>query len=103
MTRLGVTNVLLGVIAICLCLIVVKIYDINVVSEAHATEQSATRTSRNTTTAEPLAVRVTNVELPCRVFGAVDAHLMHSLGSSWQPVMGQNGAVHTVVQTPAYP
>lgn len=84
---LAITNVLLAVIAMCLLLIVTKLYDFTIVAPAQA--QSAERTW---STSEPLPVKIVNDELPCTVQGTVDAR-MHLYDFGWSRVNGQNGAL----------
>lgn len=80
---LAVTNFLLAVIAICLCLIVTKLYDFSVVTPAHAHDTAQT---------SPMPVRIVNERVQCTVEGTVDAR-MHLNDVGWSPVKGHYGVM----------
>lgn len=80
---LSITNFLLAVIAVCLCLIVTKLYDVDVVPPAQAHDSTASG---------PMPVQIVNDSVPCRVEGTVDAR-MHLYDIGWSPVRGNYGAV----------
>ena len=84
---LKITNALLAIIAVCLCLLVLKVYDVSVVPEAHAQQLAGT-----------IDVRVVNDSLPCTVKGMVSIGTDHGYGL--QPVRGVNGALAVAVQEP---
>ncbi len=84
---LKLTNALLAIIAICLCLLVAKVYDISIVPEAHATELT-----------EPVQVRVINDTLPCTVKGTISASIGTDTGWGWQALRGSNGALEVEVR-----
>lgn len=84
---LKLTNALLAIIAICLCLLVAKVYDVSLVPEAHATELT-----------EPIQVRVINDSLPCTVKGTVSASIGTDYGAGWQPLHGTSGALDVEVR-----
>lgn len=73
---LAVTNTLLAIIAVCLCLLVLKLYDVELVAEAHAAP------------GDTLRVHVVNDQLPCTVEGPLDARIHFHDGGSWSPVRG---------------
>ena len=82
-----ITNTLLAIIAVCLCLIVAKVYDVSLVPEAQAHELQG-----------PIEVRVINDSLPCTVKGTVSASIGTDHGYGWQPLRGSNGALEVEVR-----
>jgi hypothetical protein len=79
---LSLTNALLAVIAVCLLLIVTKLYDTTLVPPAQAHEISS----------EPMPVKIVNDRVQCTVEGTVDAR-MHLYDIGWSPVNGKYGVM----------
>lgn len=82
---LTLTNTLLAIIALCLCLLVARVYDVDVVPAAQAHDQIG-----------PMDVRVVNDSLPCTVQGRVVIGTDHGVG--FQPLHGTDGALDVVVR-----
>jgi hypothetical protein len=96
---LAITNSLLAVIAICLVLVVVKVYDIEIEQSAHAAPASNVQKVQIVgVAAGSLPVLVTNSSLPLSMPRdiTVNAQLWYrNQNGDWEPVLGNGGALAT--------
>jgi hypothetical protein len=88
------TNLLLAMIAACLCLIVLHVYGIDATARAQ-TEIEANKPPRVEVTNEPLSVEVGNVPLPVELVARepLRVQLYYDAGGIWRPVTLDAGAL----------
>jgi len=96
---LAITNTLLAVIAICLVLVVVKVYDVEIEQSAHAAPTSTVQKVQIVGVAQgSLPVLVTNSSLPVTIPRdvPVNAQLWYrNQNGDWEAVLGNGGALAT--------
>jgi hypothetical protein len=98
---LAITNTLLAVIAICLVLVVVKVYDVEIEQSAHAAPTSTSNVQKVQIVGVAqgsLPVLVTNSSLPVTIPRdvPVSAQLWYrNQDGDWEAVLGNGGALAT--------
>lgn len=93
-TNARLTNILLAIIAACLCLIVLDLYDLTPAAQAQ-TDDGLDGPTRVEVENLPLGVEVGNLPLPVEVVSRepVRVQLYYDQGGTWQPVTLDAGAL----------